>query len=79
MYLRQYLDRNELTTVEFGKKCGLSQAYIWQIAKGHRRPSPKVAKRIEAATRCVVSVLELMYPEQADDSEPVAARHRPTT
>ncbi len=37
------------------KRAGTSYNYLIQLAGGHRKPSHKLAKRIEAATRGVIS------------------------
>jgi DNA-binding transcriptional regulator YdaS (Cro superfamily) len=41
------------------KKAGTSRAYLYQIATGRRHASPKLARRIHAATAGVVSLEEI--------------------
>lgn len=33
------------------KEAGTSVGYLWQLSGKHRRPSPKLAERLESATR----------------------------
>jgi DNA-binding transcriptional regulator YdaS (Cro superfamily) len=44
------------------KACGTQAVYLMQIIRGVRRPSPKLARRIHAATNGVVT-LESLRPD----------------
>jgi DNA-binding transcriptional regulator YdaS (Cro superfamily) len=43
----------------FAAKVGTSKAYLYQLATGRRKASPKLAKRIHDATAGAVSLAEL--------------------
>ena len=51
-------------------RLSVSQEYLSYLANRHRRPSPDLALRIQEATGGEVTVLELLYPEQAADPRP---------
>jgi DNA-binding transcriptional regulator YdaS (Cro superfamily) len=72
--------KNSRTLIEdLARRCGTNQAYLSQIAYGHRRPSPQMALRIEKETGGQVRREELLpeiyaaptpiVPEERDDSE----------
>ena len=62
MTLRHYLDSNGLSTAAFGRRCGLSQPYVWEIANG-RMPSMRAAVRIHRATNGEVGLEDLAGDE----------------
>lgn len=50
------------------KEAETSVAYLYQIAGGHSRPSPEMAKAIDIATSGVVPRMELLYPEETGEA-----------
>jgi transcriptional regulator with XRE-family HTH domain len=65
MELRRYLKIKKINMTEFGKLVGCNQSHISLICQNKRRPSPELAQNIEKATNGEVTVLELLYPDQA--------------
>jgi len=63
MNLKTYCQHNNLTFKSLAEKLDLSPAFITQMINGSRRPSPKVALRIEKALNGEVDKLELLYPD----------------
>ena len=66
MTLSEYIGEVGITTITLAVKLGVSQPFVSQLATGRRRPSPEVAKRISEATGGKVTVMELLYPKEAD-------------
>jgi len=48
--LQSYLDTNTMTAVALAKRLNVSVSTITRIARGERKPSPDLAKAIEAET-----------------------------
>lgn len=63
MELREYLFRKRITITDFSKKIGVSRHYLNRIVNKWRTPSPKLAKKIEEATKGEVTKEELLFPE----------------
>ncbi|WP_018149488.1 type II toxin-antitoxin system CcdA family antitoxin [Henriciella marina] len=60
MQLREWRQKAHLTSKEFGRLCGVSEAAIRHYETGARRPRADIAKRIEAATHGEVTAAELL-------------------
>ena len=60
MSLTDWRKRNGLTLAELGKEVGASAAALSRCERAERRPSPELAKRIEAATKGEVTAAELL-------------------
>lgn len=61
MDMRQYLDQHGTDAVKtLAGKAESSYAYLSQIAYGHRRPSPKLAKKLEELTDGEITRHELL-------------------
>ena len=56
--------QNKLRLKQFAAQVEISDAYLSHIIAGHRRPSPRLAQRIEEATDGQVTRLELLYPKE---------------
>jgi|GEM_PF-1708655 len=56
MTLKEFIS-NRSRSAELREACGKSRVYLWQLANNWRgrRPSPKLALRLEAASGGVVS------------------------
>ena len=63
MNLNEYLSENNLTREDASKIFGVTAAQISHICTGFRKPSPKLAKKIQTVTLGKVTILELLYPE----------------
>lgn len=50
MILDQYMKLTGITETALAERVGVSQPHIGRIRKGERRPSPELAKRLEAVT-----------------------------
>jgi len=61
MYLKDYLKSKNRD--EFAKLVGTTKNYINLLTCGSRRPSPKLALKIEQATNSEVTRMELLYPD----------------
>ena len=66
MKLSEYLRK----TTPAGRKtlastAGITVAYLYQLAGGHRHPSASTARRIEEGTNGVVKRMALLYPDEA--------------
>lgn len=44
---------------EMADHLGITQTWLWLLLSGKRRPSPKLAKKIEKATQKLVTAKEL--------------------
>jgi transcriptional regulator with XRE-family HTH domain len=58
--LKEYLFRNNLTVKEFAFRLGISASYLYQLIKRERRPSLKLAQRIEEYTGGEVDLNQLI-------------------
>lgn len=64
--LREWLAERDIGPMKFAPIVGVSHVQIYRILKGRRRPSWKLAKRIEAATAGAVTPDDLLgTPKQA--------------
>lgn len=73
MNAREFLECHSRQQLEaFCAKAGTNRAYFSQIAYGHRRPSPEMCRRLEAASGYALSRAELrpdIYCDLRDHSE----------
>lgn len=60
MTLDGYLQSRNLTQDALAQRLGVNQSYVSQLLNRKRRPSPEIAKRIEAATNGEVSAASLL-------------------
>lgn len=65
MQLAEYLFQHKIKQTEFAKIIGASRVHIGEILRGRRRPSVKLAKRIEELTNGKVPKEGLLFPEEA--------------
>jgi len=68
MYLPDWKKKTQLKNKDLARLFDVDQSYITYLLKGKRRPSPRLAKRIERATAGAVTRLELLYPKNAGAS-----------
>ncbi len=61
--MKEYLFRNNLTVKEFAFHLGISASYLYQLIKGERTPSLKLAQRIEEYTGGEVDLNQLINGE----------------
>ena len=66
MKLREYLKSSDDDIKAVAKRANVCVGYIYQIAKGGKKPGPKVAKAIELATNGAVSRADLRPDIYAD-------------
>jgi DNA-binding transcriptional regulator YdaS (Cro superfamily) len=60
MNLRQLLHKLTPTEREnLADECGTTVEYFWQIAGGHRKPGPLLARKIEQHSSGKVTAMEL--------------------
>ena len=64
--LRKYLCAERITQREFSRALGIHFMHLNQILRGIKRPSPKLALKIEQATGGKVTRMELLYPDEKD-------------
>jgi len=62
MKLSQWQKKTNISNVELAKIINIDQSFLSHINNGRRRPSPKLALKIEKATGGAVTVMELLYP-----------------
>ena len=65
MQLAEYLFRHKVKQTEFAKTVGVSRVHMGEILRGRRRPSVKLARRIEEVTDGQVPKEGLLFPEEA--------------
>ena len=63
MDLKTYLKRTNQTPYAFCRDHGFKRTMVYYILHHQRRPSPRMASRIERATGGAVTRLELLYPD----------------
>ena len=61
--LDEYLFRIKVNKTEFAKQIGISRTHLTLISSGKRKPSPTLAKKIIEATKGLVTLSELLFPE----------------
>lgn len=44
---------------EVAKKAGTSAGYLWQLAGGHRKPTPEIAERLQEASDGEITIAGL--------------------
>jgi len=67
MKLKEYLKQKKLTIGHFAHILGVHAQTLYQITSFYRRPSPELAKLIEASTLGEVKRLDLLYPEETGE------------
>lgn len=60
MFIRKWRKKSKTTQEQLAELVGSSKSYVSQIESGIRRPSPELAKRIEAVTNGEVTAAELL-------------------
>lgn len=60
MTVSDFLERRRLTQDDFARSIGVNRSFVSQLASGKKRPSPEIAKKIEAATDGEVSAASLL-------------------
>jgi transcriptional regulator with XRE-family HTH domain len=60
--LKEYLEHKGMAEKEFAKKLGVSIAYISLLRRGLRRPSAKLARKIEVMTG--IPFRRLLLPDE---------------
>jgi DNA-binding transcriptional regulator YdaS (Cro superfamily) len=63
MTLEEFLKINKITTTEFSMKISCGQPTVSNLCNRKRRPSPRLALRIEQATGGQVTRDMMLYPE----------------
>lgn len=58
--IKEYLFRNNLTVKEFAFQLKISNSYLYQLINGDRKPSLKLALKIEECTQGDVDVKQLL-------------------
>ena len=61
--IKEFCKENKIRQRELARQSDISAAYMTQIIKGQRRPTPPVALRIQNATGGKVGVLQILYPK----------------
>ena len=63
MNLKTYLKNKD--DKQFAEEIGTTEKYLFQLKYNkRRRPSPKLALKIEEATKGQVTVMELLFPDK---------------
>jgi plasmid maintenance system antidote protein VapI len=62
MEILDYLKLNNLSQMDFAKKLSISKSTVSLLINGQRRPSPKLALRLEEETGGALKKEELLYP-----------------
>jgi DNA-binding transcriptional regulator YdaS (Cro superfamily) len=68
MNLREWLFRNHITVTDLAKKIGVSRSHLNGVVLQWRSPSSKLAKKISEATNGEVTINELLFPEDFNQS-----------
>ncbi len=63
MDLKTFFEKKQTNMMEFALKMGVSLGHLYQIMSKTRRPSVRLAKKIEEATEGKVTKEELLFPE----------------
>lgn len=66
MDLKKFLTTNSIDMTSFAAMVGCKQPHVSLVCAGHRRPSPRLALKIERATHGHVTVMELLYPDNPE-------------
>ena len=65
MHIREYLFHNELKVKDFAKKLGCSREYVTLIKHKKKIPGRFLAQQIERITNGMVTVEEILHPDQS--------------
>ena len=68
MDLKTYFQTTKMRQKQLAEETGCRQATISQIKTGKRRPSPDLALRIQQATGGQVTVMELLFGQDAEQA-----------
>ena len=63
MNIKTYCKKHKLKFKDFATLSEIAPAYVTQLIRGQRRPSPDLALKIEQATNGEVTRDELLFPE----------------
>jgi DNA-binding transcriptional regulator YdaS (Cro superfamily) len=64
--IREFCRKKDITFKDFAGHIGASAPFVSQLIKGRRKPSARLALRIEEATNGAVSRMELLYPKEKE-------------
>lgn len=64
MLLKEWLFRKNRKISDFAKELDIDRTHINLIVLGKKKPSPKLAAKIEKATNGEVTLRELLFPEE---------------
>lgn len=64
MKLDLWLFMNKITKKDFAARLQVSRGHLQEIVSGKRKPSVKLAKKIEELTEGKVSKEEVLFPEE---------------
>lgn len=76
MYLKEYLDENNLKVEEFAKMIGYHRPYISDIMGGKKKPGKGIIMAIVLATKAQVSANELVTPKKMKKKEAIHETRR---
>lgn len=62
MDARTFINRYPADVVMVCESAGTKPVYLRQIANGHRRPSPVLAKKLEEASAGRMDAMSLLFP-----------------
>lgn len=66
MNLKEYIDINDISTLEFANLIGLDRAHTNMLILGHRVPSRRTALRIERITKGKIKAKDLLFPKDKE-------------
>ena len=61
MKLKEYRKLTGMLLKDVANKIGVYPSHVSMIEHGHRRPSPKLAKKISKMTKGAVTIEELLF------------------
>lgn len=64
MNLKKWLDKSNLTQIQFASKLGISRTHLHHILTSNRIPSRNLAIQIEIQTNGLVSAEEVIFPNK---------------
>jgi len=64
MHIKEYCQKNNMTSTQFAAKAGISCKHLSQVANLKERCSLRVANQIHEASDGVITMEELMLPEK---------------
>ena len=64
MKLKDYINKYHIDKDRFAKKVGTTAGYLNLLIYQHRRPGPALAKKIEKASKFLVTFRELLLPDE---------------